>query len=61
MAKGPSATIKLEDKTSGEHFAQCPVEAYPGIAVEAVMDSSRYFVLRLMGDGGKALVHVLSA
>ncbi|XP_067945998.1 adaptin ear-binding coat-associated protein 1-like [Watersipora subatra] len=53
VAKGPSATIKLEDRTSGELFAQCPVDAYPGIAVEAVMDSSRYFVLRLVGDGGR--------
>ena len=52
MAKGPAVTIKLEDKTSGELFAQCPVDAYPGIAVEPVMDSSRYFVLRLVGDGG---------
>ena len=52
MAKGPAVTIKLEDKTSGELFAQCPVDAYPGIAVEPVMDSSRYFVLRLVGDRG---------
>lgn len=56
VAKGPSATIKLEDRTSGESFAQCPVEAYPGIAVEAVMDSSRYFVLRIVGDGGNRAV-----
>ena len=53
VAKGKAVTIKLEDKNSGELFAQCPVEAYPGVAVEAVMDSSRYFVLKLMGDGGK--------
>lgn len=54
VAKGRNVTIKLEDKTSGELFAQCPVEAYPGVAVEAVMDSSRYFVLKLTGDGGRA-------
>jgi len=52
VAKGPAVTIKLEDRNNGELFAQCPVEAYPGVAVEAVMDSSRYFVLRLVGDGG---------
>jgi len=55
VAKGQSITIKLEDKMSGELFASCPVDAYPGVAVEAVMDSSRYFVLRLLGDGGRVL------
>lgn len=37
----------------GELFAKCPVEEYPGIAVESVMDSSRYFVLRIKDDNGK--------
>ena len=39
----------------GELFAKCPVEQYPGIAVEAVTDSSRYFVLRIKDDGGNAI------
>lgn len=38
---------------TGELFAQCPVESYPGIAVESVTDSSRYFVLRIKDDNGK--------
>ena len=38
---------------TGELFAQCPVESYPGIAVESVTDSSRYFVLRIRDDNGK--------
>lgn len=37
---------------SGELFAKAPVDKYPGIAVEAVMDSSRYFVLRIEDDNG---------
>ena len=37
--------IKLEDKNTGELFAACPVEHYPGGSVEAVTDSSRYFVI----------------
>ncbi|XP_070560551.1 adaptin ear-binding coat-associated protein 2-like isoform X2 [Ptychodera flava] len=53
VAKGNDCIIKLEDKTSGELFAKCPVDAYPGIAVEAVMDSSRYFVIRLMDENGR--------
>ena len=46
--------LKLEDKGSGELFAACPVDAYPGPAVEAVTDSSRYFVIRIMDDGGRS-------
>ena len=46
--------LKLEDKSSGELFAACPVEAYPGPAVEAVTDSSRYFVIKIVDDGGRS-------
>ena len=54
VAKGTECTVKLEDKITGELFAKCPVEAYPGIAIEAVSDSSRYFVLRIQDDSGRA-------
>ncbi|XP_013393981.1 adaptin ear-binding coat-associated protein 1 [Lingula anatina] len=53
-SKGSELNIKLEDKISGELFAKCPVEAYPGVAVEAVMDSSRYFVLRIRDESGRS-------
>lgn len=33
--------------TVGELFAKCNVDNYPGIAVEGVLDSSRYFVLKI--------------
>lgn len=52
VCKGSLCTIKLEDKATGELFAQCPIESYPGIAVEAVTDSSRYFVLRIQDGSG---------
>ncbi|XP_069730850.1 adaptin ear-binding coat-associated protein 2 isoform X1 [Phaenicophaeus curvirostris] len=52
-AKGKIAFIKLEDKTSGELFAQAPVEQFPGIAVESVTDSSRYFVIRIEDENGR--------
>lgn len=81
-AKGSTAFIKLEDKSSGEGeprgsalrgeqrcaaepgltppgsrfpgelFAQAPVEQFPGIAVEGVTDSSRYFVIRIEDGNG---------
>ncbi|MEQ2217972.1 Adaptin ear-binding coat-associated protein 1 [Xenoophorus captivus] len=53
-ARGKVAYVKLEDKVSGELFAQAPVEEYPGITVETVSDSSRYFVLRIQDDNGRS-------
>ncbi|XP_017688917.1 PREDICTED: adaptin ear-binding coat-associated protein 2 isoform X1 [Lepidothrix coronata] len=52
-ARGSTAFIRLEDKTSGELFAQAPVEQFPGIAVESVTDSSRYFVIRIEDENGR--------
>ncbi|XP_063072436.1 adaptin ear-binding coat-associated protein 2 isoform X2 [Engraulis encrasicolus] len=52
-AMGKKAFIKMEDKISGELFAQAPVDQYPGIAVEAVTDSSRYFVVRIEDGNGR--------
>lgn len=52
VSKGNECAIKLEDKNTGELFAKCPIETYPGIAVESVLDSSRYFVLRIQDDSG---------
>ncbi|KAH0616312.1 hypothetical protein JD844_027339 [Phrynosoma platyrhinos] len=53
-SKGKIAYIKLEDKVSGELFAQAPIDQYPGIAVETVTDSSRYFVIRIQDDNGRS-------
>lgn len=52
VVQGKQLTIKLEDR-SGALFAKAPVESHPGVAVESVTDSSRYFVLRIMNDGGR--------
>ena len=45
MVKGALLTLRLEDKGSNELFAACPVEQFPGMSVEPVTDSSRYFVI----------------
>jgi len=45
--------VKLEDKFTGELFAQAPIPLYPGPAVESVTDSSRYFVLKIEDEGGR--------
>lgn len=39
--------------SSGDLFAKCPVDSYPGMAVEGVLDSSRYFVLKIVNDSGE--------
>ncbi|GMT13877.1 hypothetical protein PFISCL1PPCAC_5174, partial [Pristionchus fissidentatus] len=46
--------LKLEDKSSGQLYAKCPIDTYPSVAVETVTDSSRYFVIRLQNDGGQS-------
>ncbi len=58
VARGKDCVIKLEDKTTGELFAEAPVEQFPSIAVEAVLDSSRYFVIRISDSGRKAFVGI---
>lgn len=54
VTKGNQLEIKLEDKISGQLYAKCPVEGYPGVAIETVSDSSRYFVIRIQDDNGRS-------
>lgn len=56
VAKEKECILKLEDKTTGELFAKCPIDQYPGIAIEAVTDSSRYFVIRIQDDNGNDII-----
>ena len=65
-AAGAKAAIALQDASTGALFATCPVDEFPGPAVEKareseglwaadrlqVTDSSRYFVLRLVHESG---------
>jgi len=52
VVTGKKLCIKFDDR-SGELFAKAPVDTYPGVAVEPVTDSSRYFVIRIMDDNGR--------
>jgi adaptin ear-binding coat-associated protein 1/2 len=54
LSCGTKLNIKLEDKNTSQLFANCPVDAYPGVAIEPVSDSSRYFVLRIQDDNGRS-------
>ena len=40
----------------GQLFAKAPIDVYPGPTVEAVSDSSRYFVIKMQEDGGMYFV-----
>jgi hypothetical protein len=48
----------MEDKTTGQLFAECPVTEYPTKDIEAVNDSSRYFVFRIQNSGRSAFIGV---
>jgi len=48
----------LEDKSTGELFADCPISEYPTKDIESVSDSSRYFVLRIQNQGRSAFIGV---
>jgi hypothetical protein len=47
VSKGEECIIKLVDKTTGELYAQAFLREGELHPVEAVIDSSRYFVLRV--------------
>ncbi|KAF9974914.1 Adaptin ear-binding coat-associated protein 2 [Actinomortierella ambigua] len=57
IAKGPNVVIQLEDGQTGELFAACPYEENRG-CVEPVIDSSRYFVLKIEDQGRHAFIGV---
>ncbi|VDM60202.1 unnamed protein product [Angiostrongylus costaricensis] len=50
VAIGKRLELRLEDKSTGALYAKCPIEAFPGVCIEPVTDSSRYFVIRLKND-----------
>jgi len=58
MEKGGVVTLKLEDRGSNDLFAACPVETYPGPALEAVTESSRYFVIRIVNEVSKQSAYI---
>ncbi|KAJ7568967.1 hypothetical protein O6H91_01G055100 [Diphasiastrum complanatum] len=47
VSKGEDCTIRLEDTATGELYAQAPVRGDQPHPLEAVIDSSRFFVLRI--------------
>ncbi|XP_057472828.1 uncharacterized protein LOC130761363 [Actinidia eriantha] len=57
VSKGEECIIRLEDKTTGELYARAFLRDGEPHPVEAVIDSSRYFVLRIEENIGGRLRH----
>lgn len=45
--------INMDETETGVSFGKCLIDKYPGPAVETVVDSSRYFVLRFFNNIGQ--------
>jgi len=57
ILESSKCVIRLEDPSSGDVFAQSPYDV-TGAAVEPVLDSSRFFVLRVEDSGKKAYIGI---
>uniref|UniRef100_A0A0N4ZHP2 DUF1681 domain-containing protein n=1 Tax=Parastrongyloides trichosuri TaxID=131310 RepID=A0A0N4ZHP2_PARTI len=54
VSKGKKLELCLDDKSTGQLYAKAPIDSLESHAIEAVVDSSRYFVLQLRSDTGKS-------
>ncbi|RKP39073.1 adaptin ear-binding coat-associated protein 1 NECAP-1 [Dimargaris cristalligena] len=55
LASSTHCTIRLEDSKTGELFAECHYDKQ-GVAVEPVLDSSRYFVIKVQNQDQHAFI-----
>lgn len=53
VSVGDKLFLRIEDATTGSLYCQAPVLAYPGPQVQAVSDSRRYFVVKVVSDTGR--------
>jgi adaptin ear-binding coat-associated protein 1/2 len=60
VASGEDCFVRLEDPVTGKPFAVCTVNTKPGApkAVEKVIDSSRFFFLRIENKGKHAFIGI---
>ncbi|KAJ1929732.1 hypothetical protein FBU59_007021, partial [Linderina macrospora] len=57
LAGEDKCVVRLEDKGTAELFAACPIDP-KGLAVEQVLDSSRYFVLRVQDEATGSKMYI---
>lgn len=53
ISKESSCFLRIEDANTGQLYCQAPVLAYPGPQVQPVVDSRRYFVVKVVSDTGR--------
>lgn len=54
ISVGDKCFLRIEDSTTGQLYCQAPVLAYPGPQVQPVVDSRRYFVVKVVSDTGRS-------
>lgn len=53
ISKGDKLFLRIEDATSGALYCEAPVLNYPGPQVQPVVDSRRYFVVKVVSETGR--------
>lgn len=53
VTKGDCLFLRIEDRNTGDLYCQAPVHTYPGPQVQKVVDSRRYFVVKVVSDKGR--------
>lgn len=53
ISKADNLFLRIEDATTGALYCQAPVLTYPGPQVQPVVDSRRYFVVKVVSDTGR--------
>lgn len=56
ITKGDACYLRIEDSSTGQLYCQAPVNAYPGPQVQQVVDSRRYFVVKVVSDTGRSAI-----
>lgn len=54
ISRGEKCFLRIEDSNTGQLYCQAPVLAYPGPQVQPVVDSRRYFVVKVVSDTGRS-------
>lgn len=53
ISTGDKLFLRIEDGTTGALYCQAPVLIFPGPQVQPVVDSRRYFVVKVVSDTGR--------
>lgn len=54
ISKGEKCFLRIEDSNTGALYCQAPVLTFPGPQVQPVVDSRRYYVVKVVSDTGRS-------